>query len=83
MYLPKWRSDAFCNRALDAVLRENQVSEVQLTGLFAKACVSATAKSARKRGLSVGVIAEATACRSDKSREVALDKLRRVGVEVI
>jgi len=46
MYLPKWRSDAFCNRALDAVLRENQVSEVQLTGLFAKACVSATAKSA-------------------------------------
>jgi nicotinamidase-related amidase len=82
-YIPKWRSDAFCNSALDAVLSEHEVGGVSLTGLYAKACVSATAKSARKRGLSVEVIGEATACSSSRSREVALAKLRHVGVRVV
>jgi nicotinamidase-related amidase len=82
-YLPKWRSDAFCNPALAALLAEHGVSEVRLAGLYAKACVSATAKSARKRGLSVQVMAEATACSSDKSRAAALAKLRSFDVQVV
>jgi nicotinamidase-related amidase len=82
-YVPKWRSDAFCNPALTAVLAENNVSEVRLAGLYAKACVSATAKSARKRGLTVQVLGEATACSSEKSRRQALDKLRRIGIQVV
>jgi nicotinamidase-related amidase len=82
-YVPKWRSDAFCNPALESFLAEHDASEVQLTGVFAKACVSATAKSARKRGLSVAVIGAATACSTAASRESALDKLRRLGVRVV
>ena len=82
-YVSKWRSDAFCNPALAAVLTENKVSDVRLAGLYAKACVSATAKSARKRGLTVQVLADATACRSEKSRRHALDKLRRIGIQVL
>jgi len=82
-YLPKWRSDAFCNPALAALLAEHDVSEVRLAGLYAKACVSATAKSARRRGLSVQVIADATACSSDESRAAALGKLRNLDVEVV
>lgn len=82
-YVSKWRSDAFCNPDLMALLDEARVGQVRLAGLYAKACVSATAKGARKRGLSVQVISDATACSSDKSRQAALDKLRRVGIEVI
>jgi nicotinamidase-related amidase len=82
-YVPKWRSDAFCNPALTALLAENMVSEVHLAGLYAKACVSATAKSARKRGLTVQVLADATACSSEKSRRQALDKLSRIGIQVV
>jgi nicotinamidase-related amidase len=82
-YLPKWKSDAFCNPDLVALLEKSDVSEVRLAGLYAKACVSATAKSARKRGLSVQVIGDATACSSDRSRRAALDRLRRAGIEVL
>jgi nicotinamidase-related amidase len=82
-YLPKWKSDAFCNPDLPALLEEAHVGQIRLAGLYAKACVSATAKGARKRGLSVQVIGDATACSSDKSRQDALDKLRHLEIEVV
>jgi nicotinamidase-related amidase len=82
-FLPKWKSDAFCNPSLAALLEERGVGQVRLAGLYAKACVTATAKGAQRRGLSVQVIGDATACSSDRSREVALDNLRRLGVEVV
>jgi nicotinamidase-related amidase len=83
MYLPKWKSDAFCNPDLATLLEEAHVRRVRLAGLYAKACVTATAKGAQKRGLSVQVIGNATACSSDKSRQIALEKLRRIGIEII
>jgi nicotinamidase-related amidase len=82
-YVPKWKSDAFCNPDLVALLEEAHVGQVRLAGLYAKACVSATAKGARKRGLSVQVIGHATACSSDESRRHAIENLRRVGIEVV
>ena len=82
-YLPKWKSDAFCNPDLATLLEEAHVGQIRLAGLYAKACVSATAKAARKRGLSVQVIGDATACSSDKSRQNALDKLRGIGIAVV
>jgi nicotinamidase-related amidase len=36
-----------------------------------------------ERGLSVQVIGQATACSSDRSRQVALGKLRRIGIVVV
>jgi nicotinamidase-related amidase len=82
-YVPKWKSDAFCNPELVALLEEAHVSQVRLAGLYAKACVRATAKGARKRGLSVQVIGDATACSSDKSRRNVIENLRRIGIEVV
>jgi nicotinamidase-related amidase len=82
-YVPKWKSDAFCNPDLAALLEDAHVSQVRLAGLYAKACISATAKGAHRRGISVQVIGDATACSSDKSRRLALDKLRRHGIEIV
>jgi nicotinamidase-related amidase len=82
-YIPKWKSNAFCNPALAALLKDAEVDQVILAGLYAKDCVSATAKAAKKRNLSVQVIGDATACSSDKSRRSALDKLRRIGIDVV
>ncbi len=59
------------------------MGEVRLTGLYAKACVTATAKAAPRRGLSLQVIGDATACSSDGSRKAALTKRRRIGTAVI
>jgi nicotinamidase-related amidase len=82
-YLTKWRSDEFCNPDLSVLLAEHQIGELLLAGLFAKACLSATAKGGRKRGLSVRVLGSATACSNEKTRRNALDKLHRGGIEVL
>jgi nicotinamidase-related amidase len=82
-YFVKWKSNAFCNPELAPALAAAQVDRVRLAGLYTKACISATAKAAQERGLSVQVIAEATACSSDVSRRMALDKLRRMGIDVV
>jgi len=83
VYLPKWKSDAFCNPVLATVLEEAHVGQVSVAGLYAKACVSTTAKTAHKRGLTVQVIGDATACSSEGSRLRALAKLRDIGIAVV
>jgi nicotinamidase-related amidase len=82
-YIPKWKSSAFCNPALAATLHDARVARVCLAGLYTRACISATARAAQKRGLLVQVIGGATACSSDTSRQNALDTLRRVGIDVV
>ena len=79
-YFPKWGGSAFINPALEPWLRGLGVEEVVLTGLFARACITATAKSALKRGLRVATIDAAIACASDQSRAKALGRLHAKGV---
>ena len=79
-YFPKWGGSAFINPALEPWLRERGVGEVVLTGLFARACITATAKSALKRGFRVATIDAATACANDQSRAKALARLHTKGV---
>src|SRR5262249_37787383 len=45
-YLPKWKPDAFCNPRLQELLAGHGIEQVVLAGLYAGACVSATAKGA-------------------------------------
>jgi nicotinamidase-related amidase len=81
-YFPKWRSDAFCNPALSRFLQERGIGEVILAGLFARACVTATAKGALARGLKVSILRDAVADASNRAREAALNHLARCGVRV-
>lgn len=81
-YLPKWRASGFCNPELATLLAREDVGQVTICGLYAGACVTATARDALSRGLRVTVIRDAVACRSDRSRETALQRLNRHGVEL-
>ena len=49
-YVPKWTSDAFCNPDLMALLKQERVGQVRLTGLYAKACVTATGQGGPQAG---------------------------------
>jgi nicotinamidase-related amidase len=81
-YLAKWKGSAFCNPELGDLLAREAVTDVVLCGLYARACVTATAKAALARGLQVTVLRDAVACRSDGSREAALHRLARTGVQL-
>jgi len=82
VYLPKWKPSAFCNPELGELLARERVRQVRICGLYARACVTATAREALRRGLRVIVMRDAVACRSDRSREAALQRLSRGGVEL-
>jgi nicotinamidase-related amidase len=82
VYLPKWKGSAFCNPELGGLLAREGVDRVTLCGLYARACVTATAREALSRGLQVTVLRDAVACRSDGSREAALRRLARRGAEL-
>jgi nicotinamidase-related amidase len=81
-YVAKWRGSAFCNPELDRLLRSENVGELELAGLYAGACVSATARDALKRGYRVAVLADAVADRSDAARSRALQRLERRGIAI-
>jgi len=81
-YFRKWRSDAFCNPALEEFLREHLVGQVTLAGLFASGCVSATAKGALARGFRVTILGHAVADSSGQARDTALERLARRGASV-
>ncbi|HUN32931.1 MAG TPA: isochorismatase family cysteine hydrolase [Trebonia sp.] len=82
VYLPKWKASAFCNPDLGDLLAREGVQQVRICGLYARACVTATARDALRRGLRVIVMRDAVACRSDRSREAALQRLNRRGAEL-
>jgi nicotinamidase-related amidase len=81
-YFRKWRGDAFCNPALEEFLRTHGVGQVTLAGLFASACVSATAKGALARGFKVTILGDAVADSSARARDAALQRLARRGASV-
>ena len=83
VYVAKWKSDGFCNPALEELLREHRVQVVIVAGLYARACVAATTKAALARGFQAHVLGDAVACRSDTSREAALGRLRRRGAQIV
>lgn len=82
-YFPKWRGSAFCNPRLEPFLRQHEIRELTLAGLFAKGCVTATAKGALKCGFQVSVLADAVADSSDRTRAAALRRMAMQGISII
>ncbi len=80
IYFEKWTSSAFINPALAQWLSEHQVTTIHIAGLFARACVSATARAALAAGFNVHLVADAIACSSDRSRRRALKSLEKKGM---
>jgi nicotinamidase-related amidase len=77
-YFAKQRGDAFSNASLHRYLAERDVDEVILTGVYAKACVTATARGARAAGLRVVVLKDAVADAGDREKARALHRLSKI-----
>jgi nicotinamidase-related amidase len=78
----KKRSDAFSNPELNAFLRERRIGQLIIAGVFADACVKATATAALRRGYRVTVPRDAVAAGSDGARLRALAAMDRMGARV-
>jgi nicotinamidase-related amidase len=81
-YFPKRSRDAFSNPELDAYLRQNEVAELIVVGVFAGACVRATVLGALNRGYRVVVVREGLGAASMRERESVLAEFTGAGVRV-
>ena len=82
-YFDKWQTSAFVNTAVRTWLNDHNIKTITLAGLFAKACVSATARAAMAEGFEVQILTGAVACSSDRSRAKALHRLARRGATLV
>ena len=82
-YFPKRVGNAFTNRDLDTFLRAHGVARVILAGVFAHACVRATARGAWRRGYRVAILEDGVATTSDRRRIAALRRMQQMGAELV
>jgi nicotinamidase-related amidase len=78
----KHAANAFTNPELDRQLQELGVKHVVILGVFAPACVRATAQGALRKGYRVTVVRDGVAAGSDRARDRALRRLSRDGAEI-
>lgn len=81
--IEKRAPDAFTSPALGPLLARLNVGRLVIGGVFADACVSATARAALGKGYQVAILGEGVGAGSAKAREAALDRLRAAGAEIL
>lgn len=78
----KGRGDAFSNPRLAAWLRDQQVDEVCLCGVYANGCVKATAKGALHEGFKATVLTDAVGAGSKQAVSRGLTACQRDGASI-
>jgi nicotinamidase-related amidase len=81
--LDKRIMDAFSNPELGALLVENQIDQLFITGIAADQCVDRTTKAALNRNYKVTVISDAVGTVTDEKRDMKLKEFLNMGVSII
>jgi nicotinamidase-related amidase len=75
----KSKNNALVNKELVKFLKENAISELYITGLFAEACIKATTKAALNKSYSATIIGDATGSKSTKNKLKSIGYCKRKG----
>lgn len=81
--IEKMEFSCFANRDLRAALTTDSHRSTIICGTEAHVCVLQTALGMREAGLAVYVVADAVGSRRPESRQVALDRMRAAGIDVV
>ncbi|MCY7999075.1 cysteine hydrolase [Bacillus haynesii] len=83
IYFSKNKGNALSNLELVSYLNSNEVKHIVIVGLFAEACVTATALDSIRKNSSVTVVKDAVASSNDSKREKSLNYLNSRGIAII
>ncbi|MDY0873387.1 hydrolase [Dongia rigui] len=81
--IEKMAFSCFANDALRAALTNDSTRHTIICGMEAHVCVLQTALEMREAGLRVHVVADAIGSRRPDSRQVALERMRGAGIDVV
>jgi nicotinamidase-related amidase len=81
-YFPKRQADAFSSSELEGFLRQHRIRRLVICGVYADACVAATARGALRRAFAVIVLSDAVGAASDTARQSALVKILQAGGQI-
>jgi nicotinamidase-related amidase len=79
----KSRMNALTNNELLTYLKNNSITELYLTGLFAEACVKATVKASLQNNFKVIVIEDAIGSKSSKHKTESVSYYKKRGAQLI
>ncbi|MGP1906763.1 cysteine hydrolase family protein [Metabacillus sp. JX24] len=82
-YFSKSKSSALSNPELVAYLTANRIKHLVIVGLFAEACVAATALDSIHRQFTAAVVKDAIASMSDARKEKSLKYMCSKGVAIV
>lgn len=78
-YFPKNKGNAFSNPDLGIYLKQKNIDEIFVSGLYAEACIYATVKGGIKLKYKVNVLTDCIATKSDKKRNKTILKYEKIG----
>ena len=73
----------FSNPKLDTFLKENDIKEVFISGLYAEACIYATVRGAIRNKYATTVLSDCVATKSDEKRAQTLTKIEKLGAKIM
>jgi nicotinamidase-related amidase len=79
----KSKMNALTNKKLSSFLKENAISQLYITGLFAEACVKGTTKEAIKNNYKTVIIEDAVGSKNNKKKLASLGYCKRKGANII
>jgi nicotinamidase-related amidase len=79
----KSRMNALTNKELSTFLRENAISELYITGLFAEACIKGTTMAAIRNDYKTVLIEDAIGSKNTKKKLASLLYCERKGANII
>jgi len=79
----KSKMNALTNKQLFRFLKENQITELYISGLFAEACVRGTARGAIREKFNTIIIEDAVGSKSTKKKLASLLQCERKGANII
>ncbi len=82
-YFHKTKGNAFSNPNLVKFLKEQNITEIFIGGLYAEACIYATTKGALKSNYKTTVITDCIATKTEKKRIKMIKKYKQIGAETI
>jgi maleamate amidohydrolase len=82
-YFSKNKGNAFSNSKLPTFLKQNNITEIYIAGLYAEACIYATTKGSIKQHFATTILSDCIATKSDSKRNKMMAKYEKVGAKII